>query len=68
MRILGTVKSSNTEKHSLSDELEKHRHLALDRARMEADFEHKISALKKIKDALARAPDLDVELVRYADY
>ena len=52
---------------SLSDELKKHRDLALERARMEADFEVKLSALKKIKSALSKTPDLDIDKVQHFD-
>ena len=50
---------------SLSDELQTHRKLALERAQMEADFEIKLKALEKIKSALANAPDLDLDKVIY---
>ena len=50
---------------SLSDELQTHRKLALERAQMEANFEIKSKALEKVKSALATAPDLDVDKVVY---
>ena len=48
---------------SIVDELKKHRALALERAKLEADFEHKMRALKKVKETLVKIPDLDVEKV-----
>ena len=48
---------------SLPNELNKLRELALERAKMEADFEIKLSALKKIKVALSKTPDLDIDKV-----
>ena len=63
MRILGNPEYSMAGVESLSDELKKHRDLALERARMEADFEVKLSALKKIKSALSKTPDLDIDKV-----
>ena len=52
---------------SLSGELKKHRDLALERARMDADFEVKLSALKRIKAALSKTPDLDIDKVQNFD-
>merc|ERR1712156_281026 len=46
---------------SLADELQVHRQLALERAKMEVDFQTKLKALEKVKTALANAPDLDIE-------
>ena len=48
---------------SIVDELKKHRALALERAKLEADFEHKMRALKKVKETLVKIPDLDAEKV-----
>ena len=48
---------------SLTDELQKQRGLALERARMEADFEHRKEALENIKVALTKYPDLDIDKV-----
>ena len=67
VRILGNQEYSVTRGESLSDELKKHRDLALERARMEADFEVKLSALKKIKAALSKTPDLDIDKVQFSD-
>ena len=50
---------------SLSKELQTYRKLALERARIEADFETKLKALEKVKSVLASAPDLDVDKVNY---
>ena len=50
---------------SLSDELQTHRKMALERARMQADFDIKLAALQKVKEALANAPDLDIDKVIY---
>ena len=50
---------------SLSEELQAYRKLALERARMQADFDIKLAALKKVKTALANAPDLDIDRVNY---
>merc|ERR1711997_594807 len=46
---------------SLSDELQTYRKMALERARMQADFDIKLPALQKVKEALANAPDLDID-------
>ena len=48
---------------SLTDELQKQRGLALERAKMEAYFEHRKEALEKIKVALTKYPDLDIDKV-----
>jgi len=61
VRILSNQEYSTIRGESLSDALKKHRGLALERARMEADFEVKLSALKKIKATLAKTPDLDID-------
>ena len=50
---------------SLVDELQAHRQLSLERAKMEVDFQTKLKALEKVKTALANAPDLDIEKVNY---
>ena len=50
---------------SLTDELQKQRGLALERARMEADFEHRKEALENIKVALTKYPDLDIDKVLF---
>merc|ERR1712062_661389 len=62
VRILGS-KEYSFEKNvsSLVDELRVHKQLALERAKMEVDFQTKLKALEKVKTALADAPDLDID-------
>ena len=62
-RILGSDQQKLMKQVSLTDELQKQRGLALERAKMEADFEHRKEALEKIKVALTKYPDLDIDKV-----
>merc|ERR1712242_604916 len=59
--ILGSGNYSTEGTMSLSDELQTYRKMALERARMQADFDIKLAALQKVKEALANAPDLDID-------
>ena len=64
MQILGNEACLMTEKTpSLLDELKKHRELALERSRLEADFKNKLCSLKRVKEILTKTPDLDVDKV-----
>ena len=65
VQVAGNEEYSMTQDISLLDELTKHRDLALERARLEADFENKQRALKKIKETLSKIPDIDVDKVQY---
>ena len=62
-RILGSDQQKLMKQVSLTDELQKQRGLALERAKMEADFEHRKEALENIKVALTKYPDLDIDKV-----
>ena len=63
MQILGNNEYTFAKNVTITEELRKHREVALQKARLEADLEHKDMALKKTQEILSKVPDLDVEKV-----